>query len=987
MLDLRPAECDQKCPRFSEAVPSPFIWGSGPESTSLMIVGRDPGQNENRTGRVFVGKAGQLLNDLLLELGTDRTEVYVTNAVKCGKVGEDKEPGKKETDCCRKHLLREISQVNPNVIVAFGNTAMQALLNRTGVMRLQNNVVWSEIAEKPIKVVPVLHPAYALRNPEELHRIREGLQLAIQEAQSSKLVASKKDTVHLVADTPDKVKKCLRKLLQVPAFSLDIETDRLNFVGGSQILCIQFSWKPRLGVVIPWELVSGEIEVLLREVLGTPAVKIGHNLKFDVQHLLAHGYRVKGPFFDTIVAHSLIDDNSPDHALDALVLRYTDMGEYWSDLYEFKAGYCASHGMSDKEFSYSLVPPKILYPYACSDADATFRIYETCKDRLREEDQEEFFSSFSMPFLPVLLEMEYRGIRIDREKLLALRDEYEKKRDDFDREIATDPNIIGYTEYRRRKQLEKLRSEYEDNWNDKPTLRKRFPAVLDYIQHREKTRKTDKGLEFNMNSTLQLRELFFTFMNLEVIKRTKKGNQPCTDKEVLQILAEDMGVNVAVLLDKRRKVNYFINSFLIPSYEKSAIDGRIHTSYIQHDVITGRLCVSGDTMIETSTGPQRIDEVSVGTMVLTHQGRYRKVLRRYIKGLERMFEVTCGGETIKCTLGHRFLTPDGWKCLRETKEGTFISMVGVGVFIEPHELVYKKESIDSIVECGVLEVWDIEVEEDHSYVAAGFINHNSSRNPNLQNLPRDAKDYRSCFLSDPDYVFVKADLAQAEFRVWAAVSGDEDMIADIESGLDIHRRTASEVFRVSPEDVDDAQRTAAKRGVFGMMYGIGPKTLAQRFKITIEQAEGITDVFASRYPIATNWIKSQPKVAHAQKWVQSWMGRKRRLPHIDSDDRNMVAKAERQAMNGPIQAAASDMNNAYMVTTVREARKRKIDCYPAMTTHDENVIQVREGQEHTLVALMRKIPKMTFPDFRCEMKFDFKVGTTIGTAVEYDDEG
>jgi len=850
-MDLRPTECDPRCPRFKEAVPYPCIWGSGPKSTALMIVGRDPGQNENRSGRVFVGKAGQLLDDILLELNTNRDEVYITNAVKCGKVGEDREPGRKEVSCCRRHLLQEVSQVDPNVIVAFGNTAMQSLLDRTGVMRLQNNVVWSEIAAKPVKVVPVLHPAYALRNPEELYRIKKGLQIAIREARSSELVANKGGATHLIADTSSKVVKCLHKLLQVPAFSLDIETDRLNFVGGSQIVCIQFSWKQRFGVVIPWELISGETEELLRKVLASPAVKIGHNLKFDIQHLLVHGYRVKGPFFDTIVAHSLIDDNSPDHALDALVLRYTDMGEYWSDLYKFKAEYCAANSIADKEFSYALIPPKILYPYACSDADATFRIYEICKKKLVMEDQEEFFSNFSMPFLPVLLEMEYRGIRIDREKLLALRTEYEKKRDDLDKEIFTDPNIVGYTKYRQQKQLEKLRSEYEYNWNNKPTLQKRFPLVFDYMQHREKTRKIEKGVEFNMNSAPQLRELFFTFMNLEVIKKTKKGDQPSTDKEVLQILAEDLGISVAVLLDKRRKVNYFINSFLIPSYEKSAIDGRIHTSYIQHDVITGRL---------------------------------------------------------------------------------------------------------------------------------------SSRNPNLQNLPRDAKDYRSCFLSDPGYVFVKADLAQAEFRVWAAVSGDEDMVADIESGLDIHRRTASEVFGVGPEDVTDPQRTAAKRGVFGMMYGIGPKTLAQRFKITIEQAEGITGVFASRYPVATNWIRMQPKIAHSQKWIQSWMGRKRRLPHIDSDDRNMVAKAERQAMNGPIQAAASDMNNAYMVTTIREARKRKIDCYPAMTTHDENVIQVREGQEHALIALMRQIPKMTFPDFMCEMKFDFKVGTTIGTAVEYEDE-
>jgi DNA polymerase-1 len=253
----------------------------------------------------------------------------------------------------------------------------------------------------------------------------------------------------------------------------------------------------------------------------------------------------------------------------------------------------------------------------------------------------------------------------------------------------------------------------------------------------------------------------------------------------------------------------------------------------------------------------------------------------------------------------------------------------------------------------------------------------------LQNISRDAKDFKSCFVSDPGYLFVKSDLAQAEFRCWAHYSGDQDMIRDIElvdAGLlaDIHKQTASEVFNIPVEEVTKDQRTAAKNTVFGLLYGRGSSAISAQYGITVEQAECVKERFFSRYPVAAQWLRDIVNEAREKGAVKTWFGRIRRIPKIHSDNMGDRAEAERQAKNSPIQGQASDMNNAYMMRIWREARKRGIDCYPAATIHDDNTLQVKEGQEDQLVEVMRYVVANSFPDFKCKMKLEFKKGNNLG---------
>jgi DNA polymerase I-like protein with 3'-5' exonuclease and polymerase domains len=167
--------------------------------------------------------------------------------------------------------------------------------------------------------------------------------------------------------------------------------------------------------------------------------------------------------------------------------------------------------------------------------------------------------------------------------------------------------------------------------------------------------------------------------------------------------------------------------------------------------------------------------------------------------------------------------------------------------------------------------------------------------------------------------------------------------------------------------------------VFGLMYGRGVKAIAKQYGITEDEAEAVRDLFFQKYPDASIWLDKQVQQAHEYKTVKTWMGRIRRLPEIDSYDKMVQAEAERQARNSPIQGLASDMNNHYMVMTLRLAKKEGITCYPMTTIHDANVIQVKKGQEESLINVMNKVVATAFPGFLCKMKLDFEIGTTLGT--------
>ena len=142
------------------------VFGEGDPRARLMFVGEGPGQDEDETGRPFVGRAGQLLDRMIVAMGLAREQVFIANIVKC-RPPNNRAPAPEETAACWDYLMRQIRIIRPEVIVTLGNPASHALLKTTtGITRLRGSwQVMPQLAEGVggIEVMPTFHPAYVLR--------------------------------------------------------------------------------------------------------------------------------------------------------------------------------------------------------------------------------------------------------------------------------------------------------------------------------------------------------------------------------------------------------------------------------------------------------------------------------------------------------------------------------------------------------------------------------------------------------------------------------------------------------------------------------------------------------------------------------------------------------------------------------------------------------------------------------------------------------
>jgi DNA polymerase len=155
-----------------------LVFGVGNPKAELMFVGEAPGADEDLRGEPFVGRAGQLLTDIIERgMGMTRAEVYICNVIKC-RPPENRNPEADEVAACEPFLFRQIDLVRPRVIVGLGTFAVQAVLKlKTPISKLRGN--WHEV--RGIKMMPTFHPAYLLRNPSEKRVVWADIQEVMRE--------------------------------------------------------------------------------------------------------------------------------------------------------------------------------------------------------------------------------------------------------------------------------------------------------------------------------------------------------------------------------------------------------------------------------------------------------------------------------------------------------------------------------------------------------------------------------------------------------------------------------------------------------------------------------------------------------------------------------------------------------------------------------------------------------------------------------------
>mgnify|MGYP001163973037 FL=1 len=230
----------------------------------------------------------------------------------------------------------------------------------------------------------------------------------------------------------------------------------------------------------------------------------------------------------------------------------------------------------------------------------------------------------------------------------------------------------------------------------------------------------------------------------------------------------------------------------------------------------------------------------------------------------------------------------------------------------------------------------------------------SSSDPNLQNIPirtGDGRKIRQAFVAPEGFRLVAADYSQIELRIMAHLSGDAGLCSAFAQGLDVHRATASEVFAVDVEAVNDEQRRSAKAINFGLIYGMSAFGLGRQLGIARKVAQEYIDRYFERYPNVRDYMDQIRSRAAEDGFVETAFGRRLYLPEINARNVPRRQAAERAAINAPMQGTAADIIKRAMLAVDRCLRESPLEAKMVMQVHDELVFEVAEEDVAELITL------------------------------------
>jgi DNA polymerase I-like protein with 3'-5' exonuclease and polymerase domains len=329
--------------------------------------------------------------------------------------------------------------------------------------------------------------------------------------------------------------------------ALDTETTGL-YPRDGYVLGVSISYKTKHGRYILCDAMDEECTELLQKICNTFTI-IFHNLKFDYKMLAYHlGLTFdRSRVHDTMVMHYVLDETD-SHGLKQLALKYTDYGDYDSELDDFKKEYCAKNGVLQDDFTYDLIPFDTISRYASIDTAVTYDLFQKFWPIVQNNDKLRYvYETILIPGTLFLMDMEEVGIPISQERMAAA-NLY------LDEEIAKAKEVVyGFEEVKRFEQ--------------------------------------DTGKIFNPNSVMQLRVVLFDYLGLSPTGKKTATGAVSTDAEVLEQLSEEHSLPAAIL--KVRQLGKIQNTYISKILPELDRDGRIRTNFNLIFTTSGRLSSSG----------------------------------------------------------------------------------------------------------------------------------------------------------------------------------------------------------------------------------------------------------------------------------------------------------------------------------------------------------------------------------------------------------
>lgn len=449
----------KKCP-LHRGAQHVCIKGDGPQDAEVIVIGEAPGRDEDRQGKPFVGKSGQLLRHELAAAGF--SSVYITNVVKC-RPPDNRDPTPTEIKACRPYLDAELLAIKAPYILTVGRYSAKTILKKSKI-----TVEHGQTVKLNSRIgMPVYHPAYCLRDPSKLPAFQQDLRRLRNLIDG---VKTGEEPKWKVVDSPEGLDEFLHVFREAEEFSYDCETTGLfPFDREGSVRCISIGLTD-CAYVIPLEFPgsifegnheaqSSFLRILVQISNETDKLAIAQNGKFD-QHWMKLSLGVSFDLhFDTMLASHVIDENE-DHDLKYLARRWLDAPEY--DLPKKEKQGALLH-LPEGSTRY--------LRYAAFDAAYTYSLYWIFREKLMEDWRvRRLFYKIVMPGSRALERIERRGLTLDLPAYAKTEKQVLREKDEALEKLNTLAGKI--------------------NWNSHPQIRELLYSKLKL----KTTVKTDKGL-------------------------------------------------------------------------------------------------------------------------------------------------------------------------------------------------------------------------------------------------------------------------------------------------------------------------------------------------------------------------------------------------------------------------------------------------------------------------------------------------------------
>ena len=254
----------------------------------------------------------------------------------------------------------------------------------------------------------------------------------------------------------------------------------------------------------------------------------------------------------------------------------------------------------------------------------------------------------------------------------------------------------------------------------------------------------------------------------------------------------------------------------------------------------------------------------------------------------------------------------------------------------------------------------------------------SSERPNLQNIPirlEEGRLIRKSFVPSDDSVIVSSDYSQIELRVFAHMSNEKNLIDAFKNDLDIHAKTASDIFNVSISEVTKDMRRSAKAVNFGILYGISGFGLSEDLGINLLEAKQFIDKYLETFPGIKNYTNSLIRDAYQNGYVKTLFNRKRVIDELNNKNYLIRSSGERIALNTPVQGTAADILKLAMIELDKQIDLHNLNTKMIIQVHDELVFDVPKNEVEEFIPILKNVMENIY-ELSVPLKVDIEYGNT-----------